>query len=58
MHLNKPGARFPTTVMEYPETVTEILESWDARAEQWYLIQETLHYDRCWSSFRLVSITR
>jgi hypothetical protein len=44
--------------MEYPETVTEILESWDARAGLWYLIERTLRYDKCESTFRLVSITR
>jgi hypothetical protein len=58
MHLNPDGAHLPTTVMEYPGSVTDILESWDARAEQWYIVEKKLRYRNCRRYFPVVSIAR
>jgi hypothetical protein len=43
--------------MEYAESVTEILESWDVRAQQWYPVEGTLRFPKCGRSFPLVSIS-
>jgi hypothetical protein len=52
------GARFPALVMEYPESVTEILESWDMRAEEFYPLEKRLRIAQCVKTFPPVSIVR
>ncbi|KIM26203.1 hypothetical protein M408DRAFT_10037 [Serendipita vermifera MAFF 305830] len=54
----RKGRRPPQQHIEYPEDESEILQTWEARADQWYPFERAPRADTCKTRFEMVTLSR